>query len=223
VVINEFFVASCLSAADMDRLWADGWRHFGAYFFRYSMTLFGGPCHVMPLRVELAAFTPSRSQERILRRNRDLDVVIRDTFIDAAKEALFERHRKRFKENAPHSIFDFLSERPATVPCRNQEICVYRGESLLAASYLDIGETATSAVYAAFEPAEHKRSLGIFTMLRAIEYSQDLGLRYYYPGYACREPSVYDYKKNFVGLEFLEWGAGWTPYAREPSRESRES
>jgi arginine-tRNA-protein transferase len=215
VVINEFFVENRVSSTDMDRLWADGWRHFGVYFFRYSMTLFDDrPCHVMPLRIELAAFTPSRSQTRILKKNRDLQVVIRDTFIDSSKEALFERHRKRFRENAPDSLFDFLSERPATVPCRNQEICVYRGESLLAASFLDIGETATSAVYAAFEPAEHKRSLGIFTMLRAMEYSQDLGLHYYYPGYACREPSVYDYKKSFAGLEFLEWGGGWQRYAR---------
>jgi arginine-tRNA-protein transferase len=218
-MINEFFVADHVRAADMDRLWAMGWRHFGAYFFRYSMSSQGGAlCHVTPLRIDLNRFVASRSQKRTLRRNQDLDVVIRDAEIDAAKEELFDRHRKRFEENVPESIFDFLSTEPASVPCINREICVYRRDELLAASFLDVGATATSAVYAAFEPDESKRSLGIFTMLRAIEYSRSLGARYYYPGYAYREPSGYDYKKNFAALEYLEWGAGWKPWDPGPTQ-----
>ena len=212
-MINDVFVARRVGAGDMDLLWAAGWRHFGVYFFRYSIAEHGGaPCHVLPLRLEVATFVPSRSQRRVVKRNRDLQVVIRDTVIDPAKEALFDRHRKRFTDNVPDSLDDFLSPRPASVPCRNQEICVYRADMLLAVSFLDIGETATSAVYAAFEPSEHKRSLGILTMLSAIEYSRALGSRYYYPGYAYREPSMYDYKKRFSALEYLDWGAGWKPY-----------
>jgi len=215
-MINDFFVASRVGEADMDSLWADGWRHFGMYFFRYSVAENTGmPCHVLPLRIHVGHFEPSRSQARVLRRNRDLHVVIRDTAIDPAKEALFDRHRRRFKENVPDSLYDFLSPKPDSVPCRNQEICVYRGDALLAVSFLDIGKTATSAVYAAFEPAEHKRSLGIFTMLVGLEHSRALGAQYYYPGYAYREPSFYDYKKNFAALEFLDWTEGWKPHTRE--------
>lgn len=213
-MINEYFVARRVPAADMDALWAQGWRHFGVYFFRYSsVEHHGALCHVLPLRVELAAFEPSRSQRRTLARNRDLQVVIRDAVIDPAREALFDRHRKRFKDNVPDSLRNFLSNQPSTVPCRNQEIAVYKGDRLLAMSFLDIGEAATSAVYAAFEPEEHKRSLGIFTMLLAIEHSRGLGCRYYYPGYVYREPSMYDYKKRFSGSEFLDWTAGWRPYS----------
>ena len=32
------------------------------------------------------------------------------------------------------------------------------------------------------------------------------------PGYAYREPFTYDYKKNFSGLEYLDWSAGWKNY-----------
>ena len=71
--------------------------------------------------------------------------------------------------------------------------------------HLDVGQTATSAVYAMFDPAHSRRSLGIFTMLEAIRYSRERGRRHYYPGYACVEPSVYDYKKNFAGLEHYDW------------------
>ena len=172
-MINEYFLANKVTAPEMDMLWAEGWRHFGEYFFRYSIAEHDSElCHVQPLRMELSRFLPSRSQKRTLGNNQDLQVVIREAVIDAAKEALFDRHRKRFKDNVPDSLRTFLSAQPASVPCRNQEICAYQGDRLLAVSFLDIGETATSAVYAAFEPAEHKRSLGIFTMLRAIEHSR---------------------------------------------------
>ena len=212
-MINEYFVAASVAAPEMDLLWAEGWRHFGTYFFRYSIAEHDGTlCHVLPLRLNLANFAPSRSQQRVLKKNRDVEVIIRDALMDSAKEALFLRHRERFKQNVPDSIYDFMSDLPATVPCRNQEICVYDGGRLLAASFLDIGEQATSAVYASFEPAESQRSLGIFTMLCAIAQSRALGYRYYYPGYSYREPSVYDYKKRFAGLEFFDWETGWKPF-----------
>jgi arginine-tRNA-protein transferase len=199
----------------MDSLWALGWRHFGYYFFRYSSTFhWGGARTVLPLRIDLSKFAPSRSQKRAMAKNRDLCIVIRDTFIDTVKEKLFYSHRERFADNIPDSIYNFLSEAPAVEPCLNQEICVYNGERLLAASFLDIGRHSTSAVYAMFEPSESKRSLGIFTMLEAIRYSRELGCRYYYPGYAYSESSVYDYKKNFAGSEYYDWVEGWKPYER---------
>jgi len=213
--INEFFARAQVTPEQMDLLWALGWRHFGDYFFRYSASYTtGGVRTVLPLRVELSKFEPSRSQKRALSRNRDLRVIIRDTFIDGVKEELFYRHRERFSDNIPDSIYSFLSEEPAVEPCRNQEICAYDGDRLLAASFLDIGGQSTSAVYAMFEPSESKRSLGIFTMLEAIRYSRELGCRYYYPGYAYHEQSVYDYKKNFAGSEYYDWVEGWKPFTR---------
>jgi arginine-tRNA-protein transferase len=213
IPINEYFLRSQLTPEQMDFLWARGWRHFGNYFFRYSSARhWGGVRNVMPLRVDLSKFSPSRSQKRVGARNRGLRVIIRDTFLDAVKKELFYRHRERFKDNVPDSIYDFLSEDPAVEPCQNREICVYEGDRLLAASFLDLGAIATSAVYAMFEPEESKRSLGIFTMLEAIRYSRERGCRYYYPGYTYREPSIYDYKKNFAGSEYYDWKEGWKPF-----------
>lgn len=214
-MINEYFLADNVSPEEMDMLWAEGWRHFGVYFFRYSTVDHDGArCHVTPLRIDLEAFVLSRSQKRILKNNEDLRVVIRDAVIDRESEALFDRHRKRFRDNVPDSLRDFMSDMPASVPCPNQEICAFDGDRLLAISFLDVGASATSAVYAAFEPEEAKRSLGIFTMLCAIAHTRTLGYRYYYPGYAYREPSLYDYKKRFSGLEYLDWSLGWKVFTR---------
>ena len=209
---EEYFVSWNVGPRRMDALWAEGWRHFGVLFFRYRRSSYGGRrCSVVPLRVELARFSPSRSQRRVIARNRDAEVTVGETFIDEEKEELFDRHKERFAEAVPESLSDFLSHDPARVPCRNVEICVWLGGRLAAASFLDVGESATSAVYAMFEPSESRRSLGIYTMLAAIRYSLTLGCRHYYPCYACREPSIYDYKKRFAGAEAYDWRGNWRP------------
>ncbi|MBM4260890.1 MAG: arginine-tRNA-protein transferase [Deltaproteobacteria bacterium] len=197
----------------MDALWAGGWRHFGIIFVRYRTALHGDKLYtVLPLRVDVQRFRLSRSQKRVLAKNRDIEVVLRPSFVDRAKERLFANHRVRFNDNVPDSLFNFLSPNPAEVPCPNLELCLYRAGQLLGVTFLDIGEQATSAVYAIFDPKETQRSLGIFMMLRSIELSRERGCRYYYPGYAYREPFTYDYKKNFSGLEHLDWERGWLPY-----------
>jgi arginine-tRNA-protein transferase len=211
---EQKFLCASVAPAEMDGLWAEGWRHFGMFFFRYQRSTHGRvDFHVLPLRIDLDRFILSRSQKRVLKTNRDAQLVIGAAAIDEVKEALFSKHRRRFTENVPSSLRDFLSPAPDSVPCRNVELCVYKGERLMGVTFLDLGEHATSAVYAIFDPAEAKRSLGILMMLYSIRFSRERGCRYYYPGYAYREPFNYDYKKRFAGLEYLDWNYGWRPYA----------
>ncbi|MSP39297.1 MAG: arginine-tRNA-protein transferase [Deltaproteobacteria bacterium] len=210
---DEHFLCLRASPGKMDQLWSQGWRHFGIIFVRYRTSTHSEKLfNVLPLRIDLARFALSRSQKRVLAKNLDTDVVLRPSFIDEEKSALFEKHRVRFNENVPTSLFNFLSPNPAKAPCANLELCIYQDSQLLGVTFLDIGENATSAVYAIFDPAQAKRSLGILMMLHSIRLSRTQGRRYYYPGYAYREPFTYDYKKKFSGLEYLDWDAGWKIY-----------
>jgi leucyl-tRNA---protein transferase len=205
----------CLSAApeEMDLFWAEGWRHFGIIFVRYGSAFHGGKFFtVLPLRVNLHRFTLTRGQKRVLAKNTDIDLIVRPSFIDAEKEALFEKHRLRFTENTPTSLNNFVSEFPDSVPCPNFELCLYLGGKLCGVTFLDVGARATSGVYAMFDPAEAKRSLGNLMILHSIRFSRERRCRYYYPGYAYREPFTYDYKKKLSGLEYLDWETGWKPY-----------
>ncbi|MFN7926394.1 MAG: arginine-tRNA-protein transferase [Blastocatellia bacterium] len=209
--IDEYYFANQLLPHQMDYLWAQGWRHFGVFFFRYStVQRSNGLYHVTPLRVDLARFTLSTSQKRALKKNQDLQVEIRPAFIDDGKEALFQRHKTRFIENVPNSLYDFLAPEPAETPCETKEVCLLQDGQLIAVSFLDIGAQATSSIYSIFEPAESKRSLGIYLILLSIAYSMQHGKEYYYPGYAYAEPSFYDYKKRLRGLEQYDWEE-WRP------------
>lgn len=211
---SESFAAFEVAPEQMDRLWAGGWRHFGWYFFRYRTAEHGDRVyHVTPLRIDLARFELSRSQKRVLGKNRDARVLVRPSALDDEREALFARHAVRFEEDAPSSLTTFVSPVPATVPCPNVEVAVEVDGRLVAVTYLDLGREATSAVYAIHEPELAWRSLGVFMMLASIRYSIDRGCRYYYHGYAYREPYSYDYKKRFAAVEVLDWDRGWSPQA----------
>ncbi|QYU67947.1 polysulfide reductase NrfD [Leptolyngbya sp. 15MV] len=113
---------------------------------------------------------------------------------------------------APDSIFTFLSSEPANSPCAAKEICVYEEDRLLAVSYFDVGSRSVSGVYAMFDPAITHRGLGIFTMLKEIEYSIETNRQYYYQGYAYEGESFYDYKKRFRATEVFDWDGSWVDF-----------
>jgi leucyl-tRNA---protein transferase len=208
--VNEQFLADTVSPGRLDALLADGWRHFGNQFFRYSYAFYEMDLRkVVPLRVRLENFTLSKSQRRTLKRNADLVTVVRPIEITAVGEELFHRHKRRFKIGVPESIYDFVSLKPSIEPCEAFEIAVYDDRRVVALSYFDIGASASSGIYAMFDPDLSQRRLGIFTLLKEIEFSIAAGKTFYYQGYAYEEESFYDYKKRIRGSEAFDWRGNW--------------
>lgn len=203
------FEQTSLNAATpetMDHLWSLGWRHFGTDFFRYSMMFDDdGQKIIQPLRLDLHQFKFTKSLRRILNKNADTEVKFVPARLHQQVCAMFQRHKQRFEDNIPEHLSNFLGEEPGRVtPCL--ECQVWLDDEQIAASFMESSHTAGSSVYGCFEPVHSDRSLGIFTMLQEIKWALDRGLRYYYSGYATREPSHYDYKKRFHGVQIYDWG-----------------
>ncbi len=200
-----------VSALELDILLADGWRHFGTFFFRDMMSWNNHQLsQIIPLRINLNKFGLSKSQRKIIRKNQQTRVVFREAFIDEHKKQLFHKHCARFTHNVPNSIYDFLSLNPASVPCQTLECCLYdEQDHLYAVSFLDIGKTSTSSVYAMFDPDYARLSPGLHTLLAEIIFSIENKKSYLYTGYAFQEASHYDYKKKFKGTEFYDWKGNW--------------
>ena len=213
--INQHGTLESAEPERMDWLWSQGWRHFGREFFRYNLSAApdGSVQRILPLRLVLDDFAPTKRQRRVIKKNADLTVEIDRATVNEAREALFLRHRERFTSNIPESLRIFLPEEdPASCPCECLEIRLIEKEKLLAVSYLDCGAEAVSSLYAMFEPEAAPRSPGIFTMLMEIAFARRTGRRFLYPGYATLEPSHYDYKKSFAGLQAYDWPSGeWHP------------
>ena len=214
-IINEEFHTDRVTPDAMDLLLANAWRHFGTHFTRYNFGIYEDEIRsVLPLRVRVPDFKLSKSQRRVIRKNADLETTFRSIELTTETHNLVARHKQRFKFAVPGSIYDFLSNDPANTPCTAYEIRVTRNNELLAASFFDIGITSVSSIYGIFEPKELTRSLGIFTMLKEIEFAVEHGMNYYYPGYAYEGESFYDYKKRFSALETYDWNGNWI--AAEP-------
>jgi arginine-tRNA-protein transferase len=213
-LINQSFLTDKVSPEELDNLLSAGWRHFGRKFFRYNLAYFEENVElVMPLRIRLSGFKFSKSQRRNLRRNARLETIITEPKITPDIEKLFDRHKKRFKSSIPDSIFDFLSEKPESIPCPARQLTVLDKRKILAVSYFDEGSRAVSGIYAMFDNEFSKLGLGIFTLLREIEYSIKHGKEFYYLGYAYAGKSFYDYKKRFASTEYYDWKGSWKPFA----------
>src|SRR5215203_3905155 len=136
IFINEQFVETRVSPAELDRLLAEGWRHFGSEFFRYNFAVYDNEIRrVIPLRIRLSEFCPSQSQIRVLRKNVDAEVTIGPVEVTSEIEELFERHKLRFRQHPPESIYSFLSPDPREVPCDMLQFTVAVKGRIVAASF----------------------------------------------------------------------------------------
>lgn len=200
-----------VTPVELDLLLADGWRHFGTFFFRDRMSWNNGKlCKITPLRINLKKFRLSKSQRKILRKNQQTTVIFRNAFIDTEKEELFHKHCVRFTQNVPNSIYDFLSAKPDHIPCHTLECCLLdENKQLYAVSFLDLGQQGTSSVYAMFDPDYSDRSPGLHTLIAEIMFAIEHKKSFLYTGYAFHESSHYDYKKKFLGTEFYDWRGNW--------------
>jgi leucyl-tRNA---protein transferase len=205
-VINDVFYADKLSLQKWDNMLARGWRHNGLMVFRISIDFDdnGNQCAVIPLRYDLKDFELSKSQRIIFKRNQDLTHVIRPTKIDDEKHDLFFKHVVKYRSHPPESLYDFISIDPKR-PFKTWELCVYKGDKLVACSFMDVTPQSISSTYAMYDLTESKRSLGIYTMILELEYAISRRKKHYYPGYAFEQPSFYDYKKKFKNVEFYDW------------------
>lgn len=212
-IINEEFYAEEVTPAGIDMLLADGWRHFGRHFFRYNFGVYQNELRrVLPLRIRLADFKLSRSQRRTIRKNREMSVELTDLAITPEIHDLFHRHKRRFKSSVPTSIYDFLGfDGETPTDCRS--VLVYENESLIAASFFDVGESSVSSIYGIFDPDLSDKRLGIFTLLKEIEFAHEHGKQFFYHGYAYEGESFYDYKKRFGALETFDWCGRWSAFA----------
>ncbi len=208
--INEEFVAPHVSGRQLDRLLAEGWRHFGPRFFRYSLAVHANEIRrVVPLRIRLSEFRRSQSQAKVAKKNRDVEFEVGPARVTAEVEELFIRHRTRFRQHPPDSIYTFLSPDPDAEPCEVRQLSIRSSGRLIAASFFDVAENSSSGIYAVFDPCESARSLGIFTLLAEIELAAEEGKEFYYLGYCYNGNSFYDYKKQFYATEAYDWEGNW--------------
>ncbi len=206
---ERFFVARRLDPELYHDLMDAGFRRSGEMFYAADCP---GCRRCVPLRVPAADFAPSRSQRRVLRKNRDVEVRIRRPEFSRTTFDLFRRYR-RHQHGAPA-----LPE--SADACRawlydpvvdTIEMAYTIGADLAALSLLDVCSRSVSAVYHFYAPEFARRSLGVFSALTEIEWTRRIGAPYYYLGYWVEGAKTMHYKADYRPHELLVDGAWRRP------------
>lgn len=191
----------------MDR----GFRRSGRVFYAMDCD---GCSQCVPLRVPVASFTPSRSQRRTWRRNQDLRIEFDTPRYERRTFELFCRYLAHQHPDTPSDTTEagVRDELYAEV-VHGIEARYLLGDQLLAVSLLDVCSRSVSAVYHFFEPAHHRRRLGVFSALAEVEFARSQGVPHYYLGYWIRDAATMRYKAEYRPHELLHDGV-WQPEDR---------
>ncbi len=156
-------------------------------------------------RINVADFKITRSQRRILNRNKDL---LRKPTSPWATEEQYELFRTYLDARhadggmADMDVFEFAAMIEET-PIRSRvvEYTDTSGQELMAVSLTDVLEDGVSMVYSFFSPHHPRNSLGTFLILDHIRIAREAGLPYVYLGYWVPGSEKMGYKAKFSGLE----------------------
>lgn len=186
-------------------LLASGYRRSGSAVYK-PMCQLCSAC--VPLRVDCAAFRPSKSQKRQLNQMTKLQWEFK-TELDPGWYPLYERYiTERHADGSMYppnkaQFFEFC-----TAPWMDTLFLhVYEEEKLIAIAVTDVFDDAMSAVYSFFDP-DSTWSLGTLCVLYQIQYCQRSGRRWLYPGYQIDQCKAMNYKTRFKPYEKLT-AEGW--------------
>lgn len=161
-----------------------------------------------PTRLRVEEFRPNRSQRRCLTRNADLTARLKP--LDFAEEhyRLYRRYQAARHAGGGMDQDDREQYRSFLLQSRVDSALVeYRlaGEVVMLA-LVDRLMDGISAVYTFYEPGLEKRGLGVYSVLRQIEYAREMNLPYLYLGYWIADCRKMAYKRAYRPLELLRHG-----------------
>ena len=156
-------------------------------------------------RIDVRAFTASRSQRRTLARNADVSRRATSPWASEDQYELFRTYldsRHADGGMADMDVFEFAAMIEET-PIRSRvvEYTDTNDGGLIGVSLTDVLSDGLSMVYSFYSPDIPRRSMGTYMILDHIDIARDAGLPYVYLGYWVPGSQKMGYKANFAGLE----------------------
>lgn len=193
-----------------------GWRRFGCYFF-HPICAHCDACK--SLRIDAQNFTFTKSQKRVMKKNRDTLIYIRKPGMTQEHLELYNRYHKfksetsnwkytpitpqHYYENFVDGAHDF-----------GKEVLYFIDEKLVGVDLIDITNDGISSIYFYYDPEFSRYSLGTYSLLMQIQLAKQLNLRWIYLGYWVDGCRSFAYKMNFKPMEILD---GFPPLESEPT------
>jgi len=205
----EEYLLEDISETEFEYLLSNGMRHFGDYFFRPRCN----GCHdCIPIRLRPEAFAMSRTHKRTIKKCEDVKIKIGPPRFTEKKFKLYLEHKKRFPslQDDVEDIDNFAVSFYQSVPFGIEFEYYYDGE-LVGIALGDFTRNTFSAVYTFYINPHPQMSLGVFSILKQIQFSRECGIKYFYLGYFILKNRSLNYKANFKPNEVFI-NNEWVPY-----------
>lgn len=156
------------------------------------------------LRVITPKFSPSKSQKRLLNKNKDFVIKIskqpKDNYYP-----LYENYINTIHADGsmfPATVSQYESFTKSSV---SEQIFVetWDNDKLISVAVTDVLTDALSAVYTFYHPDYKNRGLGVFSILNQINLSVSFSKQYLYLGYQIDECQKMNYKNKYFPYQEL--------------------
>lgn len=203
-----------LQAADEDisGLLTSGFRRLGHLFY-VPMCESCAAC--ISLRIPVAGFQPNKNQRQIWKRNQDLQVTVEPSQFSEERYELYRTYQTlRWEKQQPISPEEFRAiylEQPG----QGLDM-LYREPDgrLVGIDWLDVCSAGASSVYFAWD-CDPRRSLGIYSVMKALEWCGQTGREHLYLGLYVEGNDSMRYKASFHPHQRRYRGGQWQD--RQPS------
>ncbi|MBN2694246.1 hypothetical protein JXR93_06255 [bacterium] len=202
---QKYFFAYNLTKKEMGTLIRAGWRRFGIFFF---MPICPKCSRCTPIRVDAVNLTLSKTQKKIVKKNRETIFSIKESneYTQEELEAIFDIYKEHnlFRFNKESTKSDFLE----SFFKGNQSFLIssYKiADELVAFGFLDILDDGLSSIYFCYKERFANYSLGYFSIITESNYIKLNNMKYYYLGYYIEENHFMSYKNRFLPHQLFSW------------------
>lgn len=217
--IRYRYIQKC-TKEDYQNMLEHGWRRFGHMHFVPECK---NCTKCISMRIDVEKYTFSKSDKRVLAKNKDTEVYIQPPSLSIEHLKLYDKYHEHMSEKKDWSYSPITpSEYQRSYIDGNvdfaQEFLYVRNGDLVGVALTDVLPHSISSIYCYYDHDFEKYSLGRFSILAQIKVAKELNIPYIYLGYWIKNHFSMGYKEAYKPFEILKNRVSldevtiWQPY-----------
>ncbi|HIP12004.1 MAG TPA: arginyltransferase [Arcobacter sp.] len=199
------FMKNC-DATTYHKMLERGWRRFGNVHFRPECVACD-ECKTIRIKVEDFKF--SKSQKRIMSKNKDIQVYVQKPSLSMDHINLFNKYhkymetKKGWKKNNI-DVQDYQQSYVDGASTFGKEILYFLDDKLIGIALSDMTKDSLSCVYCFYDHEYENRSLGKFSILAQMSIAKQAKIPHLFLGYWIKDHYSMGYKEDYAPFEILQ-------------------
>jgi arginine-tRNA-protein transferase len=193
-----------------------GWRRFGHSYFH---PICAGCSECKNIRIDVKNFKPTKSQRRAIKKNKETLIYVQKPSLTLEHVELYNKFHRFKAQKSGWKYYEidvetYYTEFVVGAHDFGKEVLYFADGHLVGVDLIDILDDGISSIYFFYDPDYQHLSLGIYSLLKQIDFAKRLGLEWIYLGYWVDGCASFAYKTGFKPYELLD---GFPPLTQEPN------